>query len=703
MKRILLVNPDTDSTVDAFREFFAPMLDFFEKKAYLVPLPLATLAALTPDEWEVDIWDEPVRGRVDQAANVRDCDVAGVTGYMSQIRGARRVGDFFRKQGVLTVVGGPGVSGTPEFFRDAFDVVMVGEAENLWAPFLHNVKSKSWRKEYRQITKPDLALVPAPRWDSIRGDMRHYMAGGVQTSRGCPFGCEFCQVTFLSGRAVRLKPIDTVLAEIIEMEKLGLRHIMFCDDNFIASPQYAKDLLRELVPINNRFRQPLTWSTELSLNLARDEELLQLFHDVHFGTVCIGLETPNKEALKAIDKPQNLKTDPIADVHKILSYGIGVRAGLIVGFDSDGTDIFDRQHDFVQQCSLHGPVVNMVKAVPGTRLWTRLQNEGRLVNEEKLIHTNRLEGCKITAEYLFVHTNIIPGGMSRLELMTGYRDLIARVHSWDSFSRRILGWLDIVTGSNRIRPDNRDDLPREKRRRMIRKLFAAIGKLSKADQDAVIRLLAAVRARARHMMPAVLRFVLYQFSASTLAASMLKSLDAQIAHEKALDVKDFVDRRPADIFPAGFREQYARVFPALLEYALGHAGAGAPEVMVEALGRYLEESRRETFPGIDQARLFELVDARVAENKVAVLPPIATDSEDLRSPRKAVELRYEVLSYLERDMRALYFLPPARDGSPPPPVPAAIAERSSGRASTTLMVFARFVAAVIRQRLAAAG
>ena len=481
-------------------------------------------------------------------------------------------------------------------------------------------------------------------------------------------------------------------------------HIMFCDDNFIANPKFTKELLKELVPVNRGFRKPLTYSTELSLNLAKDDELLQLCADVNLNAVCIGLETPNQAALKQTRKPQNYQTDIVSDVHKILSYGIGVRAGLIVGFDDDEADIFDRQYEFIQQTCIHGPVLLMEKAVPGTRLWTRLQNEGRLVEEERLIQTNQSEGCKITAEYLFVHTNIIPKKMTRLEMLKGYRQLLARVHGWDSFAGRMMGYLEVVRQGGHAGAPVAGASAAE-RRAMIRKLCRLIASQPPDVRRRVVQLLGATRVKAPGAMANMVRFLLYQMCSTTIVKATLASLDAQIAHEASVDLAAFTDRSQDGVFPAGFQEEYQRVYPGLYQHVLDRARpAQAPEVLVHAVVEYVKEAWGKPFASIDEPRLYALAD-EAASGGVGL--EAGTALSDLYSNRRKNELRYEVLSYVQRDLRAVrYTPPPARPPAAPEYEPLLEpSSRAVGWSAGSLAVAARVVAATLRQRasLLAAG
>ena len=650
-KRILLVNPAIDSDIEAFQEFFKPMRSVWGKRANMAPLPLATLAALTPDHIEVDIWDEDVHGRIGEDTDLKDYDLVGVTGLIAQVAGAKRVARFFKQRGIPVLGGGPGITGTPEYYREDFDVLFIGEAEHAWREFLSDWERGTYRKEYRQITKPDMANFPLPRWDSIAEDLKYYLAGGVQTTRGCPFDCEFCQVSLFHGHRIRTKPIDRVIEEICALERLGVKQIIFCDDNFIANPRYTKALLRELIPVNNSFSTPLTYSTELSLNLAKDEELLELFADVNFGTVCIGLETPNKEALKETNKPQNYTTNIVKDVHKILSYGIGVRAGLVVGFDHDDMNIFDRQFEFIQKTCIHGPVVNMIKAIRGTRLWSRLQKEGRLVDEERLILTNE-ETWKSIPEYCFAHTNIIPKQMTRVELMTGYKHLLERVHDWESFAERVKGFVSVVKRSPSVmhKPASQD---------VVQRIFKAIEAEGKEAQGAVFSILSFTNEHAPSLLRTVMRFVLYQLVTAQVVEAVCASLDRQIRREASIpSLEPYIDKRPV-LIPDGFREKYREVFPNVYQRVLD--GLVDKHLLPEALVEVFKDYRMYWGNGFEGMETPHRVDWQEITNRTIAAKNRMQGGGDTRldemvfDSRMMNQLKMEVLRFVERDLREMYY------------------------------------------------
>jgi radical SAM superfamily enzyme YgiQ (UPF0313 family) len=389
-----------------------------------------------------------LKGRIrSDTAFKRNYDLVGVTGYNNHYLRAVEIAELFHRQGILTVVGGPGVSGMPERYREYFDVLFIGEAERTWPEFILDWEKGIYRSEYRQIQKLDLDISPLPNWNSIASDMQKYAMGGIQTSRGCPFDCEFCDVIYLFGRKVRHKPIENIIEEVKNLERLGVTTVIFCDDEFIGDPEYTKELLTSLIPVNNSFRRPLTFITQISMVLSRHDEILKLLADANFGLVFIGIETPNKASLKETGKFQNIRKDLIQDVRKILSYGIAIRAGLIVGFDHDTIDVFQVQNDFVHRTFLPSTTLSLLKAIPGTRLWRRLRQEGRVLDISKIKgDTKSGDGFKVRS-----YTNVVPKSMSRIELMQGFRDLSTVLYSWESYSQRMRGFLSNINRCPKVK------------------------------------------------------------------------------------------------------------------------------------------------------------------------------------------------------------------------------------------------------------
>ena len=448
MKRILLVAPGDEASQkiqSSFRIYQSPLI---KKKAFTTPLHIATIAALTPPGFEVDIWDENVKGFIDEHRQFeKSYDLVGVTGYGIHFQRAVGIARVFRNRGILVVAGGAGVSSTPEVYRPHFDVLFLGESENLWPEFINDYTRGSHRSEYRSCEPPDFALSPAPRWDSIAEHLSaDYMTGGVQITRGCPFSCEFCDVWKVFGRKMRAKPVAQVLEEISTLERLGVRYVLLCSDNFVGDPRYAKELLRALIPHNQTFDEPLQFTTELTLTVARDEELLELAADANFGGFLFGLESPNTESLKETRKNHNLGHGGLSEnCRKVMSYGIPIDGSLIVGFDHDGLDIFDLQFEFIERTCITFPRVHMLKAIRGTDLYTRLVREGRVLEMDAVLGNTMGVDPQHTS-------NIIPMGMTRAQLMLGYIRLVERILDWRSFEKRITGFVANVKRQPRVRP-----------------------------------------------------------------------------------------------------------------------------------------------------------------------------------------------------------------------------------------------------------
>jgi radical SAM superfamily enzyme YgiQ (UPF0313 family) len=450
MKSILLVQAETDRSSRYSRFDFDPtVFDHSQGLASLAaftPVSIATIGALTPNEWSLDMWDESHSGAISDSSKLpkERYDIVGISVLFSMAAGrAIEIARLFKSRGAYVVMGGPGVSTEPELFRDHCDTVFVNEAEKTWPQFLSDWSAGSAKKEYIQIDKPDMTQSPPPRWEPISANLQKgYYRGVVQTTRGCPFDCEFCDVIYLFGRKQRHKPIETVLEEIKNLERLGCRGIMFADDEFVGDPKYAKDLLRAVIQLNNSFKNPLAYRTQLTLNFAKDDELLGLAADAHLTEMLIGIESVNEESLRETHKFQNIRPNVMGDLHKINSYGHCIIGSLIVGFDHDDIGTFDRLFSFVQAACIPFPRVFPLNAMHGTKLWTRLREEGRLVKIRK-----EARGEKEHYHHTTGHgsLNIMPKGMTRVQLMEGYRDLVIRMFEWTAIRDRLCGWVDMVT------------------------------------------------------------------------------------------------------------------------------------------------------------------------------------------------------------------------------------------------------------------
>lgn len=405
------------------------------------PLPAATLHALTPDRFEVDTWDENLDGSIgpDSKLPREHYDVVAISVMFTLVdRRVEPLAELFRRRGSFVVAGGPGISSSPHKFKGFVDAVFINEAELTWPRFLADWERGEAKSEYVQVEKPDLGASPPPKWDSVVDRLAEYHFGTVQTTRGCPFDCEFCDVIYLFGRAQRHKPIPVVLEEVRTLQRLGMKHVFFTDDEFIGNPRYTKPLLRELVPLNNSFPRPLDYLTQLTMNLSKDAELLELVADANFSGVYIGLESFSAESLRETHKLQNIRQDLVADLHHILSYGVPVTASLIVGFDHDGPETFDLMVDGVRRACLPVASVSMLRAFTGTKLWTRLRQEDRLA---------RLKADSLPRGLVL---EIVPARMSRAELLEGWHETSQKLFDWPFIAERLRGWVSLVARAPRV-------------------------------------------------------------------------------------------------------------------------------------------------------------------------------------------------------------------------------------------------------------
>lgn len=405
--RVLLINPRFPESFWSFRWALSRVLG--GKRALNPPLGLATLAALCPSHWDIEIIDE----NVEPVPLAPRADMVGVCGMAVQFHRQRELLRYYRRRGYHVVAGGSYASLCPEQYETMADTVVAGEAEYIWPAFCCDFEGGSPRPLYLETGVVDLADSPVPRFDLLK--LEHYNTVSMQFSRGCPYRCDFCDIIVMFGRRPRTKSPQQIGEELDRLRSLGARKVFFVDDNLIGDKAKAKALLAYLAEYQRRHEYSFQFGTEASLNLAEDERLLALFGEANFAWVFIGIESPDADSLKETKKSQNARQDMLSAVRKIYRNGIDVLAGFIIGFDNDTMESFERQYRFIKASGIQVAMIGLLKALPRTPLYARLEREGRLLHDADHADNTR------------PGTNFMPKQMGYGEMVAGYRRLYRRL------------------------------------------------------------------------------------------------------------------------------------------------------------------------------------------------------------------------------------------------------------------------------------
>jgi len=339
------------------------------------PLGLITLAALLPADWELRLLDLNTTPLDD--ADIDWADLVFIGGMLPQQSRFLRLIVRVHSRGKKVVAGGPDPTSQPEVYRSA-DYLVLGEAESSLPPFLADFARGASGGTYMSAEKPDITRSPIPRFDLL--EFKNYLMIGVQFCRGCPFDCEFCDIVGLYGRNPRTKNPQQVVAELDTLYRLGYRgHVDFVDDNFIGHKGKAKEILRAVKDWSEARGYPFFFSTEASLNLADDDELLGLMRDLDFRYVFVGIESADSDVLAAMHKHPNLKRDIVADLHKIYRHGMVVNGGFILGFDGETSNSARKLVEVIERGKIVMSMIGLLFALPNTRLTRRLSEEHRLL------------------------------------------------------------------------------------------------------------------------------------------------------------------------------------------------------------------------------------------------------------------------------------------------------------------------------------
>ena len=414
---IVLINPRFEPSYWGLEH----ALPLFGKRSAMAVASLPLLAALTPAEHRVTIFDENIAPL--DFDRIARADIVGLTGMSVQRARMRTILLELRRRDAFVVVGGPWVSVHETYFGDLAPIVFVGEAENTWPQFLEDWQRGAPQARYEQEARTDMTTVPVPRYDLL--DMKRYLFGSIQFSRGCPFQCEFCDIIVTFGRRPRLKTAAQITRELDAIRGHGMEVVFIVDDNLIGNKKAVAPLLQALAEWQEAHGFPFILVTETSLDLAEDEALMRLMIDANILSVFIGIESPNEASLVETRKHQNVKTGlTIVDrVRAIQRAGLEVWSGMIVGFDHDDEAVFAAQERLLRDARIAQAMIGMLFAVPKTPLHARLAAEGRLDPEDDSAFG----------------TNVIPARLTRTALRDGFVRLMEDVYRPDAYFERLVG------------------------------------------------------------------------------------------------------------------------------------------------------------------------------------------------------------------------------------------------------------------------
>jgi len=383
------------------------------KKYSCYPAALPLIAALTPDDIEIRIIDE----NIEEINFDEKVDIVGITSNTFQSIRAYEIADEFRKRNVTVVIGGVHATMLPEEAIRHADSVVVGEAENVWKEFINDYRSGKIKKFYRSNEPPNLDILPVPRWELVKN--KNYYFHSIQTTRGCPWNCEFCSVKSMYGSRYRYKPIPKVINEIKRALEIEKKLILFADENFIGNKNYTKQLLKEIIPLK------LTYFIQTSIDVADDNELLDLLAESGCRKLCIGFESISESNLRQMNKGRCNKIEFYAEnIEKLQSYGFEIEGFMIFGYDFDDETIFEKTVNFINETNIIFPILNILTPFPGTKLRDRLLNENRVLHND-------------WSKYDLSHVCFKPKLMSPETLQNGYHWARQEVFSYENIFKKL--------------------------------------------------------------------------------------------------------------------------------------------------------------------------------------------------------------------------------------------------------------------------
>lgn len=442
--RVLMVYPRIPTTYWSF-EYALP---FINQKGLMPPLGLLTVAALLPENFQVRLIDMNVEDL--SLSDLENTDLVFISAMIVQKSSFHEVVALCNEMEVPVVAGGPYPTTSYKEIAGV-DYFVLNEGEITIPLFLEDYRQGKAKHIYEDLRKPDIQKSPVPRFDLIR--IHDYATMALQNSRGCPFNCEFCDIIEMFGRNPRYKLPEQVCDELNAIAATNYQGPLFIvDDNFIGNKRKVKELLKSLISWQKEHGYPFSLFTEASIDLAGDDELLDLFVQAGFDMVFIGLETPDEEILRQSNKSQNLRMDLVAAVDKIQRKGIEVLAGFILGFDNEEDDIFDRQIKFIQSSSISMAMIGLMLALPNTQLYRRLEAEGRLLSASSGNNTHELD------------LNFVPT-MPKEQLVDGYKQVLQTIYKPKNYFKRTIDFIHKL-------PRTRSNLPSE--RNIIRDVIALL-------------------------------------------------------------------------------------------------------------------------------------------------------------------------------------------------------------------------------------
>ena len=415
--KILLVYPEYPETFWSFKH----ALKFISKKASFPPLGLLTIASMLPKEWEKKLVDMTTATLNDR--DIQWADYVFISAMSIQRESVKKVIAKCKRLGTKIVAGGSLFTTGYEDFEDV-DHFVLNEAEITLPPFLEDLKEGHPKHIYTSDEWPDIEKTPTPLWELV--DMKKYASMCIQFSRGCPFNCEFCDVTLLFGQKMRIKTKYQILAELESLYSQRWRDKVFIvDDNFIGNKgRLKKEVLPTMIDWMEKRKRPFSFGTQASINLSDDEELMKMMVQAGFDSVFVGIETPDEDSLAECGKIQNKNRDLISCIKKIQRFGLQVQGGFIVGFDSDAPSIFETLIAFIQKSGIVTAMVGLLNAPRGTRLYHRLVKENRLLRN-------------ISGDNTDLSINFIPK-MNYGSLIKGYKKILRTIYSPKYYYERIL-------------------------------------------------------------------------------------------------------------------------------------------------------------------------------------------------------------------------------------------------------------------------